>query len=538
MTRLERAVGASSENAMGWRSLAMLFAAGGLLAIAVLALPREPRGHPSLVLAIGGTAIAASVGFWLLADRIATRWMSPAIAFGTALITLVVIASGQPDGRYSLLYVWVVLEASFFLDVRTAAGHLGGLAVAYAIPLALLHGQADQWVMVVGTATVAGALVGLLQARIDRLSLHARTDPLTGVGNRRGFDEAFELELRTAQAARRRLTLVLADLDHFKSINDRHGHAVGDEVLHGFAALARRAWAGAHVARLGGDEFAILVPGVDHQQVRAGAAQLLQTISRDRRLATLGVSASIGVAAYPAHGESTATLLRAADCALYQAKEEGRGRAVAFSSQMSLAGPSARARTRGEPNLEAVVLLAETLDLRDASTAAHSQTVGRYAEMVAEALELEPARCARIRLAGLVHDVGKLGVSDTVLLKPDTLCKDEWEQMRRHPELGAQILDGVGLHDIAGWVLAHHERLDGPGYPHGLRGEDIPLEARILAVADTYEAMTSDRPYRAALTRHAAREELRRCAGTQFDPRVVGALLTTLESEDAGLTAA
>ena len=153
------------------------------------------------------------------------------------------------------------------------------------------------------------------------------------------------------------------------------------------------------------------------------------------------------------------------------------------------------------------MLLAETLDMRDVGTARHSQTVGRYAEEIARALGLPEAHVERIRAAGVLHDIGKLGVADAVLKKPGALTDEEWAEMRRHPELGARILDHANLRDISAWVLAHHERIDGRGYPHGLAGDVIPLEARILAVADAYEAMTADRAYRAALgpRRRAAR---------------------------------
>jgi HD-GYP domain-containing protein (c-di-GMP phosphodiesterase class II) len=154
--------------------------------------------------------------------------------------------------------------------------------------------------------------------------------------------------------------------------------------------------------------------------------------------------------------------------------------------------------------------------------------VGRYAEEIARALGLPGERVERIRAAGVLHDIGKLGVADAVLQKPGPLTDDEWADMRRHPELGARILDHANLRDISGWVLAHHERLDGRGYPHGLAGEAIPLEARVLAVADAYEAMTADRPYRAGLGHDAAQAELRACAGSQFDARVVEAFLGML----------
>jgi len=185
-----------------------------------------------------------------------------------------------------------------------------------------------------------------------------------------------------------------------------------------------------------------------------------------------------------------------------------------------------------ELRLAAVLLLAETLDLRDPSTARHARTVGRLARETAERLGLEPARIERIHSAGVLHDLGKIGIGDAILFKPGPLDDAEWREMKRHPEVGARILEHAGLRDLALWVGQHHERVDGRGYPFGILGEEITLEARILAVADAYEAMIADRPYRVGMPASEARAELRRCAGTQFDPIVVDAFMATLGAEE------
>jgi diguanylate cyclase (GGDEF)-like protein len=183
-----------------------------------------------------------------------------------------------------------------------------------------------------------------------------------------------------------------------------------------------------------------------------------------------------------------------------------------------------------ELRLAAVMLLAETLDLRDPSTARHSRTVGAYAEQTALALGLPADRVEQLHAAGVLHDLGKLGIADAILHKPGPLSDAEWHEMTRHPEVGARILDHAGLHQIAGWVRAHHERIDGDGYPDRLGADEIALESRILAVADAYEAMIADRPYRAGMSPQAARRELERCAGSQFDPVVVQAFISTLNA--------
>jgi putative nucleotidyltransferase with HDIG domain len=244
------------------------------------------------------------------------------------------------------------------------------------------------------------------------------------------------------------------------------------------------------------------------------------------------LTTSVGVAVSGQGAETASLLLRAATRAVFGAKRLGRDRCIAYHAETlePLLGTLEDAGVAGE-QLAAALLLAETLDLRHVGTARHSQTVGRYADSIARALGFSDDRVARIRAAGVLHDIGKLGVADAVLKKPGKLTDAEWADMRRHPELGARILAHANLRDISGWVLAHHERVDGRGYPHGLAGDEVPLEARILAVADAYEAMTADRAYRPTPGPDAAREELRACAGTQFDPHVVETFLIVLTAE-------
>jgi putative nucleotidyltransferase with HDIG domain len=179
--------------------------------------------------------------------------------------------------------------------------------------------------------------------------------------------------------------------------------------------------------------------------------------------------------------------------------------------------------------LATVVGLAEALDIRDTGTGEHSRTVARYAGMMARRMGLAAQRVERIELAGLLHDVGKIGISDRVLTKPGPLNEEEWLQMRTHPQIGARLLGRPELADLRAWIVAHHERPDGKGYPFGLAGDDIPLEARILSVADAYEAMTADRVYKRAMAEEAAREELAACAGRQFDAEMVSVFLAALK---------
>jgi diguanylate cyclase (GGDEF)-like protein len=223
-----------------------------------------------------------------------------------------------------------------------------------------------------------------------------------------------------------------------------------------------------------------------------------------------------------------------AEIAVLMAVADQAGLAIEQAHRTAAGGTGGHGQS-DELRLAAVMLLAETLDMRDAGTAEHSRTVGTFAKHTAAALGLPPDRIERIHAAGVLHDLGKLGIADAILHKPGALDDGEWKEIMRHPEIGARILEHAGMRDIAGWVRAHHERIDGGGYPRGIRGQQIPLEARILAVADAYEAMVADRPYRVGMPGAAAREELIRCSGTQFDPAVVDAFLAALERGDEEL---
>jgi diguanylate cyclase (GGDEF)-like protein/putative nucleotidyltransferase with HDIG domain len=383
-------------------------------------------------------------------------------------------------------------------------------------------------------ALALACLVLHQQIRIRRLRARIadanRTDPLTGLLNRRTFEEMLELELERALRADRPLSVIVGDIDGFRAINDQHGHAAGDSTLQSVAYNALK-WKRRidQAARIGGEEFALLLPETDERGAFIVAERLRRAMHRSFADPAVGVSFSFGVATAPGHGEDGRDLMRAADSALAAAKDLGGDRSVIYSDEV--ARTLARmGHASGELQLATVIALAEALDIRDTGTGQHSHTVGRYAELMARELGLGDERVERVRLAGVLHDIGKIGISDRVLSKPGPLDADEWQEMYTHPEIGARLLSRPEFDDLRAWILAHHERPDGLGYPRALGAEEIPLEARILAVADAYEAMTADRVYRPALGEEAARAELEAGAGTQFDARVVEAFLRALDA--------
>lgn len=510
---------------------AALFAAGGVMGLLTVLFPHVSDMQELGVAAPAVAALLASGLLLLARERITIRSLEAVLALGTLLISCAVYSSGAVTTTFAFFYLWVVLYAAYFFGHVRAALQLVIVALAYAIVLATkpsVEGPFESWLVALGTLTMAAALFGIVRDRVasllERLGEAAATDPLTGLLNRRGFGTQFELELERAERSGEPFGVIVGDLDHFKSINDRFGHQVGDDVLEAIAAVlkgsARRIDT---VARIGGEEFALLLPSTDAQGAYMLAEKLRITVRETPR--ARGLTLSFGVTSYPADGRSVETLLRHADESLYAAKTLGRDRTVIYSEEVVGAMAGDGGAHGATSNLATLLTLAEALDIRDARTAKHSATVGSYAEAMAVELGLEPTRVERIRLAAVLHDIGKIGIADSVLHKSGPLEHEEWIEIRKHPEIGARLLSMPGLEDLRSWVLAHHERIDGKGYPHALAGDEIPLEARIIAVADAFEAMTADRPYSSGISTDLALRELESNAGTQFDEAVVHALL-------------
>jgi diguanylate cyclase (GGDEF)-like protein/putative nucleotidyltransferase with HDIG domain len=353
--------------------------------------------------------------------------------------------------------------------------------------------------------------------RAMRLAL---TDPLTGLGNHRHFHERLQRELLRAEEEHTPLTLCFVDIDDFKKINDRFGHPSGDRVLR----------QGGEAFRLGGDEFALLLADHDEGAALAAASSVVERIAAFDLDHIGHVTVSAGLATFPVQGHGRDELIRLADSALYWAKEHGKNRVRLYRPDVVelaelkrlAAGPDKAARYR------AAASLAKAVDARDAYTGSHSERVSELAARVARRVGVDREHVELTRLAGSLHDLGKLAIPEEILRKPGTLTDSERLVLERHPQIGFRMLDSLGVDPVADLVLHHHERWDGEGYPDGLAGEDIPLGARIIFVADAYDAMTSDRIYRAKRSREAALAELRRCAGTQFDPTIVAAFTEEL----------
>jgi diguanylate cyclase (GGDEF)-like protein/putative nucleotidyltransferase with HDIG domain len=448
----------------------------------------------------------------------------------------------------------------------------------------------EEEVLLLGTLAdlIAGALHNALS--FQKAQEQAITDGLTGVKTHRFFMEALSAEWKRSTRAGRAFALVLMDLDRFKFVNDFYGHLEGDLVLqrvgHILETNCRRSDV---VARYGGDEFVILMPETSMEQARQLASKLRSWVCADTLLREKNVSASFGIACYPLHGSSPQELIQVADASMYLSKHQG-GNAVSTADhfdpgeakkwkkdvleaylgvtlkRLFSTGPEAfeeiyqrlkqfteslaateagdgltvapelpeNAGPQSLPQavLDTVTSLAFAIDAKDHYTQGHSQKVSAYAALIAEAMEMSDAEIEEIRLGAILHDIGKVGIPEHILNKSGPLNPDEWETMKSHVIFGAKILEPLTpLARIREMVHHHHEYFDGSGYPHALTAENIPLGARIIAVADAYDTITSDRTYKKGRTASDALSELERCANAQFDGRIVEVFVRVMRQQ-------
>jgi diguanylate cyclase (GGDEF)-like protein len=372
-------------------------------------------------------------------------------------------------------------------------------------------------------------LVGLAIANTDTsahlLSL-ATSDPLTGLLNHRAFQERVESEVGRAQRYGRPLALVLLDLDYFKSINDAYGHQAGDAALmHAARLLEAGARAGDVLGRIGGDEFALLLPETSAEQ----ALPIAERWAAEFRTAPVGVASHLTMSAGVCdltHANGSRELMRLADGALYWAKSQGRDTVVVYSPDIVHEFSTSDRSDRMErmQALIAIHSLARVIDAKDTPNEDHSERVAAFVRRLAEAAGWPPARVVQLAEAARIHDVGKICIPEDVLRKPATLGPAEYDLVKAHVALGAQMAGDALNDEQVLWIEQHHERFDGTGYPSGLAGEQISEGATLLALADSWDVMTTERSYSPPKSEQEALAECLSLAGRQFSPAACKAL--------------
>jgi diguanylate cyclase (GGDEF)-like protein len=440
------------------------------------------------------------------------RWREPFFltwsVLDLGLIAALVAIDGTPDSPLALIFFIPVVFAAMSYPLPSVVV-VGVLSVAAYLGIAAAYGDAGSpHVFFFAFALAGTAVMSAWQARNhDRqrceLSRVSRADPLTMCLNRRGLRERADAELAHSLRHGVAFSVLVLDLDNFKQVNDTRGHSTGDEVLcrvvHCLSDVVRPSDA---VGRLGGDEFAVLLPETTESEASAVAARVTSALAHD-------APCSVGLACFPLDGNDLDSLLREADTRLYASRDGRAGRAVAHGERLSWA-----------------TAMAEAVDMRMDTSHEHSRAVANYAVAIAAEMRWDEEQLGQLRLAGMLHDVGKVAVPDEILRKAGPLTAAEFAEIQGHSRIGADLVARVeGLDAIVPWILHSHEHFDGSGYPDGLSGDEIPMASRVLLVADAFDAMTSDRPYREALSHEAAVRELEEHAGSQFDPGCVELLL-------------
>jgi diguanylate cyclase (GGDEF)-like protein/putative nucleotidyltransferase with HDIG domain len=374
-------------------------------------------------------------------------------------------------------------------------------------------------------AELAALAVENTEARVS-LQRQAATDGTTGLAHSAAFTDRLARQVARSRRDGRAFCLAVFDVDRFKAVNDSHGHALGDEALRLLATcLQDHCRTGDLAGRTGGDEFAMLLVDCDRAQCLAVVERIRQRIASLRIGADVTIRVSAGIAEWRP-GLDADTIFRQADDALYWAKANGRDTAWIYDPAVVLRlDPEAR-RDRVERGhaLAALRALARAIDAKDVSTREHAERVAEISLHIARELGWSEDRSALLHEAALLHDVGKIGVPDAILLKPERLDPAEYDEVKRHAALGAEITEGVLTSEQVLWVRSHHERPDGRGYPDGLVDDELAEGAAILALADTWDVMTSVRPYSPPKATAAALRECRELVGRQFRADVVAAL--------------
>ena len=381
-----------------------------------------------------------------------------------------------------------------------------------------------------------------IKSQNDELQLLATRDTLTQCLNRRALFDRFEAEMTSADRYGHELSCVMLDIDHFKLVNDNHGHSVGDQVLAKVAEVLRESVRKSDIiCRYGGEEFVVILPHTDLANAGVAAEKFRKNIE-STQAGGIFVTSSFGVSALSLGADTEQQMIDQADQALYAAKHAGRNRVVRWDRMPHT--PELEAATRQQADapseeqrtpipFHAVTALMSALAHRDPATADHSRRVADLCVATAQKL-MSASDCFVLEVAALLHDIGKVGVPDNVLLKPGPLTAEEWEIMERHDEMGIEIISAAfSSTELTNIVRSHHAFYDGKGRHKDLpTGRDIPLRARILTIADAYDAIVSDRVYRKGRSQEEAFAELRKCADRQFDPEMVEQFIETVQARD------
>lgn len=464
--------------------------------------------------------------------------------FFVAIFFIAVILSGAYKSEFKYIFLFIITSSTIQLGLNhgiTVALISSSLILVMDI-LGVQTGDVNKYFqsdlilcgIFILTAWPLGFYVKIEGEHIDRLEELVNKDGLTGVFNHRYFHDALKEKITISEKFKKPLSMIFVDIDYFKHYNDLYGHQKGDEVLRTIGKILRENMRKDDIAaRYGGEEFAVLLPNTTEDEAMIIADKIRKIIEDTKFYGEKNqpngvLTASMGISVYPDKAKDDISLIKSADDALYRAKFFKKNRVETYTSILDEI--NADIEEKDGELIASIKTLIIVINAKDRYTYGHSERVVLYSRLLADKLKLKEKDKKKLIYGAYMHDIGKINVSKEVLIKKMPLNDEEWNLLKLHPQDGADIIRPVkALEDIIPIILHHHERYNGTGYPDKLKGDEIPYLARVLSVVDSFDAMTSNRPYNMRKNYDEAIEEIRRCSGTQFDPEIAEKFIEVIE---------
>lgn len=460
------------------------------------------------------------------------------------IFSVVIVISGANTSGYKILFLFIIITTTIQSGLKQgmifaliSSIIILGVDILY-MPNVEINRYFENDLILVGvfflTAWPLGFYVKIEGEHIERLKDLANEDGLTGVYNHRYFFDALEKELENSKENKQKLSVIFIDIDYFKNYNDLYGHQEGDKVLKKVGSILKDSIRiGDTVARYGGEEFAVILPNTDEVIASDVAENIRQCIEKEyfygqQNQPNGNLTVSIGISIYPDKAKDEFELIKSADDALYKAKFFNKNRVETY---VSILEEIKRDISEDEVKLvTSIKTLISVINAKDRYTYGHCERVVLYSRLLANKLNLSEEDKNSLIYGAYMHDVGKINIAKEILIKKMPLNDEEWNLLKEHPQNGVDIIKPVtSLKRIESIILHHHEKYDGSGYPKGLKGEEIPYLARVLTVVDSFDAMTSNRPYNKRKTYEEGMEELKKWSGRQFDPEIANKFIEVIK---------